>query len=338
MSNNQSQGRRSSEGLGTSLITAAEQEFNKGAKPYNNPLYAGLSDTTKQGVNQTVAAANAAQPGLQNAYNWNNQFLQGGGWGQGQQDAMATVGNVGNQFGQIANDGFGAMAASARDPSLTEQQLMGVATGQAMGQNAPGYAELRQNLADDTMGAINSGYLSGGRFGSSVHAESAGKGLSNALANLDYTNYQNDIARQERALSSIEAQRQQGFQNQYNALGAQVGALGAQQGAAQSQFGMGQQNVANQQQAAAAMPGFAQALLMPGQATTAAGQVLDADAQASRIADYDLWTRQNEARTNQIAQYASILQGMQGAPGTQQQTPWWQSLLGGAVGVAGALL
>ncbi|UXN74507.1 hypothetical protein N8D56_05035 [Devosia sp. A8/3-2] len=158
------------------------------------------------------------------------------------------------------------------------------------------------------------------------------------MANLDYTNYQNDIGRQERALSAIEGTRQQGFQNQFNSLGAQVGALGAQQGAAQSQFGMGQQNVANQQQAAASMPGFAQALLMPGQAVTQSRPVLDADKQASRIADYDLWTRQNEARTNQIAQYASILQGMQGAPGTQQETPWWQSLLGGAAGIASVVL
>lgn len=62
MGDGKTAGSKANAGLGTSLITAAEQEFNKGAKPYNNPLYTGIGDTTKQGIDQTVAAANSTAP------------------------------------------------------------------------------------------------------------------------------------------------------------------------------------------------------------------------------------------------------------------------------------
>jgi hypothetical protein len=270
VSNNQSQGRNAAEGLGTSLMTAAQGEFNAGAKPYTNPLYAGISDTTKSGVNQQVAAANGFAPQLQAAMDTNAAIMNDTG------------------------------------PSLTEQQLMSVAKGEQMGVEAPGYARLREKALDDAMTGVGAAFLTNGRYGSTVMGDAAGGAATDVLAGMDYTNYQNDIARQERALGAIEGTRQQG--------------------------------VSNRASAAAAMPGYAQAMLLPGQVTTAAGQVLDADAQAARLADYDLWTRQNNARTEQIAQFASILNGSQGMPGTEKETPWWQSMLGGATALAGAFL
>lgn len=344
MSNNQSQGRNAAEGLGSSIMTAAQNEFNAGPRPYANPLYAGIGDTTKAGVNATVGAANAAQSGLQNAFNWNNNFLTGGGVTPEQRQAMTSVGAVANTLGQpsAAQTGFTEMYQSAGAPSLTESQLMSVARGEQFGQQAPGYARLREKALDDTLTGVGASFLTNGRYGSSVMGDAAGEAATGVIAGMDYQNYQSDIARQERALAAIEGQRQQGFNNRAAALGAadaaRLGQTNAQLSALQSQFGMGQQQVANQAAAAAAMPGYAEALLMPGKAMTQAGQILDADAQARRMADYDLWTRQNGARTDQIAQFANILNGAQGMPGTEKETPWWQSLLGGAVGLAGAFL
>ncbi len=319
MGSNQSQGRTAAEGLGTSLMTAARDEFNNGPKPYTNPLYAGIGDTTRQGIDQTIAGANASAGGLQNAFNWNNAFLQGGGWGHGQQQAANDMGQVADRLGQPTSTG----------PSLTEEQLLSVARGEQFGQNAPGYERLRQKALDDAMTNTAAGFLTNGRYGSSVMGDAVGTAATDVLAGMDYTNYQNDIARQERALGAIEGQRQQQFQNDMTQTGAHMAAL-------QSQFGMGQQQATNQAAAAAAMPGYAQALLMPGQATTAAGQLLDADKQAERLADYDLWERTNNARTDHIAKFISMMNGADGMPGTEKETPWWQSMLGGAIGLAGA--
>lgn len=78
-----------------------------------------------------------------------------------------------------------------------------VAAGNRFGEAAPGYADLRKNIADTALTDINSAFSNSGRLGGSEHLEAAGRGVTNALANLDYTNYQNDIARQERAAAAL---------------------------------------------------------------------------------------------------------------------------------------
>ncbi len=71
-----------------------------------------------------------------------------------------------------------------------------VAAGNAYGTNDPGFAALRSKVANDTLTGINSSFNNSGLFGSDSNMRAAGEGLGNALAGLDYSNFQNDQQRQ----------------------------------------------------------------------------------------------------------------------------------------------
>lgn len=81
--------------------------------------------------------------------------------------------------------------------------LGAIASGQRYGMNDSGYATLRQNVADDTLRDVNAMFTSSGRFGSGSHVNSAAEGLGNALAGLDYGNFQNDQQRQFQAAGML---------------------------------------------------------------------------------------------------------------------------------------
>lgn len=119
-------------------------------------------------------------------------------------------GNVGNpttntnmtsgwasQLGAAANPDY------ARGVSGSTSELADIASGKRFGMNDPGYASLRQGAIDDTLGAVNSSFLTDGRFGSTVHGEAAGRGVASTIAGLDYGNYQNDQQRQMQAISAL---------------------------------------------------------------------------------------------------------------------------------------
>lgn len=78
-----------------------------------------------------------------------------------------------------------------------------IAAGNRFGQNAPGYADLRQNTIDDTLSATNNAFNTSGRFGGGSNVLAANKGVGSAIANLDYTNYSQDIARQQQAAAAL---------------------------------------------------------------------------------------------------------------------------------------
>jgi hypothetical protein len=56
---------------------------------------------------------------------------------------------------------------------------------------------------NDTLAATNKSFNSAGLFGSDTNQQAAGTGVANALAGLDYGNYQNDIARQQQAAQML---------------------------------------------------------------------------------------------------------------------------------------
>lgn len=78
-----------------------------------------------------------------------------------------------------------------------------VAAGNQFGQNAPGYATLRSNAGTDAMAATNKVFNGAGLFGADTNREAAATGVTNALAGLDYANYQNDISRQQQAAGML---------------------------------------------------------------------------------------------------------------------------------------
>src|SRR5690606_13200613 len=102
--------------------------------------------------------------------------------GQGQQQAATAMGQVAENLGQPKTSG----------PSLTEEQLLSVARGEQFGQNAPGYERLRAKALDDGMTGTAAGFLTNGRYGSSVMGDAVGTAATDVLAGMDYQNYQND--------------------------------------------------------------------------------------------------------------------------------------------------
>lgn len=293
-----------------------QQAYKQGpGDVFGKPLYAGMGSTTKQGLQGMVNTAKQNQGMFQDGIDYTTDLLGNNGFAGGQQGNVGTVNGVGDQFGDIA--------ASAQDPSLTEEQLMGVATGGAFGQAAPGYDRLRSNIIDDTLSGVSSLFTSTGRYGGGSHVGTATESLADSLASLDYQNYQNDIARQERALAAIEGQRQQGLTNR-------MGALGAQADAAQNAFGMEQQGVANAMGASAALPGLYDASQAPWQTIFGAGQAMDADQQAKLMADYELHQRRNNRVFDHLAQYQGLLGGAAQTAEQTEEAPWWQQALGAA--------
>lgn len=78
-----------------------------------------------------------------------------------------------------------------------------VAAGNAFGLDDPGYAALRAKVANDTLTQTNASFNNSGLFGSDSNQRAAAEGLGNALAGLDYGNYQSDIQRQQQAASIL---------------------------------------------------------------------------------------------------------------------------------------
>ena len=111
---------------------------------------------------------------------------------------------------------------------------------------------------------------------------------------------------------------QKGVENQF-------GALAGEHGAASSLFGAGQQQINNRNAAVDQL--------------TQIGAAQDADSLAGRLADYDLFTRTNDADWEAISRASSILSGTAGASGstTTNNIPWWSALLGTAATVGSFL-
>jgi hypothetical protein len=78
-----------------------------------------------------------------------------------------------------------------------------VAAGNRFGMNDPGYAALRSKLSNDVLTQTNQSFNNSGLFGSDSNQRAASEGLGNALAGLDYGNYQQDIARQQQAAGML---------------------------------------------------------------------------------------------------------------------------------------
>lgn len=232
---------------------------------YDKSLYTGLGDTTQGAMTGMLDAAQQNQGYMDNSM----QYAQG-----------------------LLDTG----------PSLTEQSLLDVAQGNRMGTSAPGYAAMRGQLQDDVLSGVGSQFANMGRFGGGSHVETTTDQLTQSLGALDYQNYQNDLARQERALAAIEGQRQQGVSN----------AMGA----------------------AAALPGMYEASLAPQQTQMRVGAMQDADRMAQRQADYELFQRTANPEYRHIAQYLGLL-GQQGQNPQPEKKPGVLDWVG-TIGTIGA--
>lgn len=305
------------------LAKGIETNYKAGLPTFNQLLYTGQGANTQGGLAGMLSASQGPNY-FGNAQDYAGGLIGSGGLTGGQQGNIGVIGNIGSQYMDFAG---------GNGPSLTESTLMDTALGNRFGTNDPGYAAVRQKLIDDTSREVNQTFTNSGRFGSGSHVDSLSSGLAGALGNLDYSNFQNDQARQLQALGAIEGTRQQGITNQFGGLAGALGAAG--QG-----FNMDQQGIANAMGASSSLASLWDAMMKPSQTQLAVGAAQDADALARRQAEYDLFSRQTNAPWDLLAKATGNLAGTAGAGGTSTTTtspatPWWQSLLGGAIGIAG---
>jgi len=179
-----------------------------------------ISGSTNKAVNDTTTTlatklgdlANNAPPAYgQSLYAGSSPTTQNA-WAQGTNVANNVIGNGGFSSGQQS-----AMSG-----------LSGL-TG-AFDQNAPGYQAMRQNALNDAVQGVTAGQMGSGMLGSRSYIQDATKAGVNAIAPIDYQNYQNNINNQKDIYGQQFQMGQQGLGNQSAAL-AQLGAIGSSQDA-----------------------------------------------------------------------------------------------------------
>lgn len=107
--------------------------------------------------------------------------------------------------GATTQGGWASSLAAANNPAFNSGisgaigDFADVAAGNRFGTNDPGFAALRQRTIDDTLNSVNKSFSNANLFGSDANVRAASEGVGNAIAGLDYGNYQQDIARQQQA-------------------------------------------------------------------------------------------------------------------------------------------
>jgi hypothetical protein len=329
--------------FGDKYLGKLEGQLDRKAPVFGKSLFSGAGDTTRHAWDMGNALG--------------DDLMVSGGFGAGQRGAMDSLGGVfsgygnagaqsGSQLGQV----FGGYGQLGDNNGLTGGQAAAMGglgglgakyagLGTAYDQNAPGYATLRAKLQNDTATGIYNDFNNSGLFGSDQNLKSAGEGIGNALAGLDYGNYQNSVNNKYRSLDSqrgvfgdVFSMGQQGVGNQFGALAGQAGtansifgnqaaALAGQGATAGQQFGMGQQALGNQQGAIDRLTGI--------------GTAQDANAQGALLGQADLFDRTKNAELDRLIKIGAAF----GDPvGAANEAPWWQQLLGGAMGLGGSAL
>lgn len=237
---------------------------NPDVNPAVSKLMTGLQGQLGQGVavyNKSLypGVSDTTRSGWSQGTNAANSLIGSGGFNGQQSSAMGNLGGL--------NSGYADLAG-------------------AYDQDAPGYSTLRSNLMDDAVKNVGAGFVNSGRFGGSSYVDTATKSAVDAVAPLDYTNFQN------------------GINNRYRSLDSRAGLQ-------QSLFSMGQQGLLNQQGALGTLG--------------AIGSAQDADMLAARQGDNDLFRRTNDAGWDALSRGSSILSPTAAAGGSNTSTsvPWW---------------
>jgi hypothetical protein len=297
------------------LFGGLGKAYDAGAPPaFNQSLFTPAGAQTQQAWGQGSTFANG--------------LLRGGGLNATQRGANAALGGISRGYGQLGdNNGL----TSAQQAAMTGEAGLG---GQYGGladwysQDAPGYSTLRSNLSNDALSSVNSVFNNSGRFGGGSNVKAAGEGVTNALAGLDYQNFQNDANNRYRSLDAQRSIFGDTFNQGQTGVGNQFGALAGQTGIQNQLFNNGQQAIGNQQGAIASLGSI--------------GAARDANQQGILQGQYDLFNRKNNNQLDWLSRLGSTITGSAGAGGstttsTQPATPWWQSILGLGISGLGAL-
>lgn len=275
-----------------SILGGVQDEVNAGGSTYESPLYAGVSAPTQQSWADALSVATDPyfKAYLDTAQGNTYDVLAGGGLTDGMTQDVATTKSIADAYKGIAD--------TAGDVT-----------------NSDAYQTLRTNAGNDALTNISAQFNNNGRFGGGSYAQSAGEGVTNAYAALDY-------------------------QAMQDAINTQLAALAGQQGSTTQSFNMGQTGVTNAAAAQASLPDLYNSMLLQTNTEGAVGSAMDADAQAQLLANYDLWQREQDANKDNLSWASSVLQPTSGSSttGATSEIPWYQSILGLGISAAGALL
>ena len=207
-----------------------------------NP-YTPLSQTTRNGLTGTINQAVSNRSPLQQSLSRFNSFANG-------------AGDVGTRMQDN-------VYRKAMGPSMSEQNLSGIAHGDLIGQGDPNFDRLRQRAQENAAteaGMVASGM---GRTGSDYHQTAVARQVGDTTAGMAYQRLQDERARQVEANSLIDSMRQSGY--------------GIGLNAANSSSAIRTGNQDRRFNANAAIPGAANATMSPYASVLTAGGALDAD-------------------------------------------------------------
>jgi hypothetical protein len=293
--------------FGDQYLGKLGNQLDKKAPVFGQSLFAGAGDATRNAWNQ----------GTDFATRVNNSS----GYNPAMGDARNVFGSGVAEYGKM--QGNGGLSQAGSDAMYGVGRLGEGYAGlyDAYDPNSAAYKTLRQGVVDDTLSNLGSQFTASGRFGGGSYIGTASQGLGDALAGLDYNNMSKNIDNQYRSLDSqrgtlgdMFGMAQTGTQNQFNALGGQ-------QAAGSSLFNAGQTALANQQGAIDSL----------GQI----GAAQDANAQGALLGQADLFDRTKNAGLDRLIKIGAAF----GDPvGAANEAPWWQQLLGGAIGLGGSAI
>ncbi len=169
--------------------------------------------------------------------------------------------NMAGGSGDISSSGQLDIAGRALGPSMTEQNLSGVAKGDFIGQNDPNYERLRQRAMENASTEAGMAASGLGRSGSDYHQTAVARQVGDTVAGMDMARLKEEQDRQLQANSLIDQLRQSGY-----GIG-----LNAQNSASALQGGNQDRRFA----ANSAIPGAVAATAAPYQTITGLGRAHD---------------------------------------------------------------
>lgn len=212
-----------------SLVGGAQNLYDtgQGFNPYGSSTVAPFSSQTTQALGQIQNIA--GQPDtLGAAANQNAQnVIQSGGLNPAQWNALSgTYGVATGQNGINTGGQYQGLFNQAGQPGAIGQNLGGYASGQYVNGGSPEFNAALDRQSAGLANDISRQYSNMGRYGSTSHTNDIGSQVGNFRNDAMSQELQREQAQQLQAAGMLSGEQNQGFNNQFAALGGATGVQG----------------------------------------------------------------------------------------------------------------
>ena len=332
----------------------------RGFNPYPQGSYTGMSGQTQGALSSMQGLASQPNPLSQPAMDFTGQLL-GGAY-------THNTSGLSNLYGQnpnaIAKYGTG-IASGAQSQTALGKYGTGIASGEQrirtegdyrsmLGGENEAYNQVRTSTAN-ALGDQIQRQFGGTSYGAPENADYITRGVGDRLAQMDSDNYYQRQGLQRGLLGDISGVQGQNINNRLNAAGAISGeqgqnlsrrlqAAGMLSGEQQTGFSnnrgllgdvinANQMSIQNRMGAVGLMNTAYQSQYAPADRMAAVGAAYDADAQAQRQSQMDLWNAKQQAPWERLASAYGIFsgtgqQGQSMQTSTSQPTDPWSKIAG----------